>query len=222
MNIYHLEIELRSDTTFGRGDGVVGLIDQEVEHDAYGFPYLRGRTLKGLLSEECDNIVASLPAGKVDWNAALLRLFGIAGSTTATVAAWQIGNACLPEDLRAAVANMLHDRDSQFTAQDILESLTTIRRQTAIHPVAGTPDSGSLRAMRVVIRDLVFTSRLETHGSHPEDIALLAAGCLALRHIGSGRNRGRGEVRCTLHDQTYQDMMPTSFAAFARLVKESA
>jgi CRISPR/Cas system CMR subunit Cmr4 (Cas7 group RAMP superfamily) len=56
MEIYHLKIKLLSDTTFGRGDGVAGLIDQEVEHDANGFPYLRGRTLKGLLSEECDNI----------------------------------------------------------------------------------------------------------------------------------------------------------------------
>ena len=61
MVTYRLKIKLLSDTTFGRGDGVAGLIDQEVEHDPYGFPYLRGRTLKGLLSEEFDNLVAVLP-----------------------------------------------------------------------------------------------------------------------------------------------------------------
>lgn len=49
--MYSIKIKLLSDTTFGRGDGVAGLVDQEVEHDQYGFPFLRGRTLKGLLSE---------------------------------------------------------------------------------------------------------------------------------------------------------------------------
>ena len=48
METYYLKMLLLSDTTFGRGDGVAGLIDQEVEHDPNGFPYLRGRTLKGL------------------------------------------------------------------------------------------------------------------------------------------------------------------------------
>lgn len=222
MTIYYLDMLLRSDATFGRGDGVTGLIDQEVEHDAYGFPYLRGRTLKGLLSEACDNIVAFLPEGKVDWNAALVRLFGVAGSTTTTAAAWQIGDACLPDDVRTAVADMLDTKDCQLTTRDILESLTTIRRQTAMHPTTGTPHSGSLRAMRVIIRNLVFTSRLETSGSHSEDIALLAAGCLALRHVGSGRNRGRGEVSCTLRDHAFRDVTLTSFTAFAHLIKESA
>jgi hypothetical protein len=34
MSLYQLRIQLLSDATFGRGDGVAGLIDQEVEHDA--------------------------------------------------------------------------------------------------------------------------------------------------------------------------------------------
>ena len=44
--------------------GVAGLIDREVEHDRYGLPYLHGRTLKGLLGEEADNLLYALdPAG---------------------------------------------------------------------------------------------------------------------------------------------------------------
>lgn len=222
MTIYYLDMHLQSDASFGRGDGIAGLIDQEVEHDAAGFPYLRGRTLKGLLSEECDTIVSVLPAGKTDWNAALIRLFGVAGSTIPTAATWQIGDVCLPADLREAVGSMLQSEEAQLTPQDILESLTTIRRQTAIHPVEGTPDNGSLRAMRVVVRDLIFTSRLETHDAKPVDIALLAAGCLALRRVGGGRNRGRGEVSCTLRNHTEADITATEFTEFARLAKEAA
>jgi len=46
MTTYYLNFTLLSDTTFGRGEGVPGLVDEEVEHDRYGLPYLRGRTLE--------------------------------------------------------------------------------------------------------------------------------------------------------------------------------
>jgi hypothetical protein len=33
-------------------------------------------------------------------------------------------------------------------------------------------------------------------------LALMAVGTLALRRIGSGRNRGRGHVQCSLYNST--------------------
>lgn len=85
MISYMLKIELLSDTTFGRGDGIAGLIDQEVEHDPYGFPYLRGRTLKGLLSEECDNLISTLRDYQSSWETVACDLFGTSGSTLDTI-----------------------------------------------------------------------------------------------------------------------------------------
>ena len=65
-----LTIELLTDTTFGRGDGVAGLVDEEVEHDSQtGLPIIRGRTLKGLLVEECANLLYALP-GRTDLESA--------------------------------------------------------------------------------------------------------------------------------------------------------
>ncbi|MBF2028180.1 MAG: RAMP superfamily protein, partial [Oscillatoriales cyanobacterium C42_A2020_001] len=159
MSIYRLNIHLLSDTTFGRGDGVAGLIDQEVEHDPYGFPYLRGRTLKGLLSEECDNLIHTLPGDqKIHWQRVAGELFGKPGSTLDTMGAIHVGDACLPEDLRQAVAYQISR--GKLTRAEILDSLTTIRRQTAINPESGVPDKGSLRSARVVLRDLTFTADL--------------------------------------------------------------
>jgi hypothetical protein len=199
--IFKLKIKLLSDTTFGRGDGVAGLIDQEVEQDKYGFPYLRGRTLKGLLSEECDNLITVLSEDnqKNYWANIACNLFGIPGSNLESIAAMHVGDACLPDDLRQAVA---YEIDSeQLTNQDVLSSLTTIRRQTAIDYENGVPDKGSLRSFRVVIRELQFQADLlfETQPSD-EMLSLLAVGTLGLRRLGSGRNRGRGHVSCTLHD----------------------
>ena len=44
----YLHLKLKSDTTFGRGDGIPGVVDEEVEHNPNtGLPFLRGKTLKG-------------------------------------------------------------------------------------------------------------------------------------------------------------------------------
>ncbi len=219
MSNYTLKIKLWSDTTFGRGDGVAGLVDQEVEHDRYGFPYLRGRTLKGLLSEECDNLIAVLPeySQRQHWQEISNCLFGVPGSTLDTQAKIHVGDACLPDDLRKAIAAQL-DREQErqknghkpnLTSTDILESLTTIRRQTAIDPEDGAPNEHSLRSARVILRELPFQSKLlfETELNKGSDddkdmLALMAVGTLALRRIGSGRNRGRGHVQCSLHNST--------------------
>ncbi|VXD25825.1 conserved hypothetical protein [Planktothrix serta PCC 8927] len=211
MNIYELQVQIKllSDTTFGRGDGVAGLVDQEVEHDSYGFPYLRGRTLKGLLSEECDNLLILLKDEVFrHWNDVRNKLFGVAGSVIEKTSIMHVSDACLPQKLREAVKIQIEkepERDKPaLTPTDILHSLTTIRRQTAINPNNGTADRGSLRSARVVIRDRTntpsrFTASLFFDEEPTADMkALLAVGVLALRHIGSGRNRGRGHVQCSL------------------------
>ncbi|MBE9256842.1 RAMP superfamily CRISPR-associated protein [Dolichospermum sp. LEGE 00246] len=209
-----LQIKLLSDTTFGRGDGVAGLVDQEVEHDDCGFPYLRGRTLKGLLSEECDNLIVLLKDDiQKHWLDVRNKLFGVPGSVLETMSIMHVGDACLPDKLRQVVAIQIEIEQKkeqankyQLTLTDILNSLTTIRRQTAINSESGSSDKGSLRSARVLIRDRPntqarFTANLFFDQELTKDMkSLLVVGVLALRHLGSGRNRGRGHVQCSLYD----------------------
>lgn len=214
MSRYQFHIKLISDTTFGRGDGVAGLLDQEVEHDPMGFPYLRGRTLKGLLSEECDNMIACLAdADRPHWEQVACQLFGTPGSTLETMAAVHIGDARLPHDLRQAVAFQV--KREHLTRAEVLTSLTTIRRQTAIQPETGLPDAGSLRSLRVVLRDLTFTADLLFEQPPTEEMqTLLYIGALSLRHLGSGRNRGRGHVRCTMSNEEGNPLSPSQLEPF--------
>ena len=215
---YQLKITLLSDTTFGRGDGVAGLIDQEVEHDSCGFPYLRGRTLKGLLSEECDNLIAVLQESRPYWQNLASTLFGTPGSNLGTIAAMHVGDACLPDDLREAVAWQIQDKTKTLKREEVLESLTTIRRQTAIDSQTGTAEEGSLRSFRVVIRQLEFKADLlfETQPCN-KMLSILAVGVLALRHVGSGRNRGRGYVRCTLHNHAGDEITQDYVSLFGQI-----
>lgn len=224
MNKYQLKIKLLSDTTFGRGDGVAGLIDQEVQHDTFGFPYLQGRTLKGLLSEECDNLISTISSDKhrAYWENIACNLFGIPGSDLETMAIIHMGDACLPNDLRKAVGWQVNEKDPTLTTQEVLDSLTTIRRQTAIDDESGVSAKGSLRSFRVVMRDLEFTAELHFQSKPSKAIlSLLSVGTLALRHIGSGRNRGRGSVRCTLHNDSGQNITHDHINLFATISGEN-
>lgn len=204
-----LHVTLLSDATFGRGDGIAGLVDQEVEYDtATGLPFLRGRTLRGLLVEECANIVAVLPEGvREDFNKAGQYLFGMPGSSLHTEGYLIVGAAQLPEPVRQAVTAAVAGK--QVLPISVLESLTSIRRQTAVDEQTGAPDEGSLRAMRVILRQTQFTAELELVEStevnpiREKALSLLAASVMALRRAGIGRNRGRGRLCAYLESEAY-------------------
>ena len=203
MRTYWLQIDLESDATFGRGDGVAGLVDAEVQHDDYGLPYLGGRALKGLLGAECADILFAL--GEIDgdaaerWVAAGHRLFGRTGSRLEGEANLLVGPARMPEDLRKAVAQDV--RDGRLAREEVLESLTTLRRQTAMDPESGAPKKETLRTMRVILRGTPFRARLEfVQDPTADELALLAACAKALRRAGTGRNRGRGKLHAELLD----------------------
>lgn len=202
-----LQLTLKSDTTLGRGDGVAGLVDAEVQHDGYGLPYLSGRTLKGLLTGECAEVLHALegaaPSAAERWNDAARFLFGEPGSRLDSVGALHIGDAQLPDDLREAVKQTFDGRKDEERgrmAHANLEALTALRRQTALDAM-GVPKKDTLRTMRVILRDTPFIARLDWLEPPTEDAKqLLAATCSALRRIGTGRHRGRGRVATRLFD----------------------
>lgn len=221
MKPYTLEIKLLSDATLGRGDGVAGLVDAEVQHDAYGLPYLGGRALKGLLGAECADIVYALsiacPEQTERWQAVEQRLFGKQGSTLQDEAILQVGAAQLPADLRAAVAQDV--RRETLTREQVLDTLTALRRQTAMDPETGAPKKETLRTMRVVLRGTVLDARLDfSREPTVDDLALLAACVKAFRRAGIGRNRGRGKLEAELRDAKGQVVTDKHFSDFRKAV----
>lgn len=222
----YVRITLRSDATFGRGEGLAGLVDEEAEHDPEtGLPYLRGRTLKGLLVEECANILYALEKQQSEALATLKQaagfLFGRPGSTLEDEARMHVGPALLPEELREAVEALV--RRERLTPADVLESLTAIRRQTAVNEETGAPEEGSLRSVRVVLRETPFIAALDFGEPPDEDAkALLGACVLSLRRAGLGRNRGRGRLEARLLDENRSDVTEACFRRFCHLVRGGA
>jgi hypothetical protein len=218
-----LRITLLSAGSFARGDGLAGQIDNEVAHDpTTGLPFLHGRTVKGLLGEECANILFSLgPAAAggaaADYWAAGVLLFGAPGAGPGDEGALSVSHALMPKSLRAAVAKLLQDKPSipSIPPREILEALTDVRRQTAASE-HGAPIRGTLRSARVVSPGVMFVSRL----TMPEDIEedakdLLSACVLGLRRGGTSRNRGRGRLEASLSGE---DDYLRRFASKVKLV----
>lgn len=230
VTMLNLHLQLISDATFGRGDGVAGLVDEEITNDpATGLPFVRGRVLKGLLVEECANILYALQgqAVQTQMRTAADYLFGRPGSQLGDDANMRVGAAHLPLELRQAVKYALNttvDRE-KWTAADVLESLTAVRRQTAVDEKRGAPEHGSLRAMRVLLRQTELTAQLtftddvsatSDASEHTHTLPLLAACVAGLRRGGSGRNRGRGRLEAWLEDKA---MMQGYLAQFEALIK---
>lgn len=223
---YYLTVHLQSDTTFGRGEGLAGFVDLEVEHDAYGCVQIGGRAIKGLLSEEWANLrfalTRGIPGSTSAWDDVGDMLFGRSGAAT-TGAAWlRIGTAALPPNLLKAI----HAHHKPEEQQMILATLTTIRRQTSVSAQSGAPEPGSLRAVRVVLRDTTLIAPLDFDPLPPDmerAMALLSACVLAVRRGGVARNRGRGRLALLLHPQIPVDYHDQSFTqqAFARFASEA-
>lgn len=189
---------------------MVGLLDTEVQYDPFtGLPFLKGRTLKGLLVEACADLLYAVARKDADgsvitddddpWHQAALCLFGKPGSQLANRAHLRIGDARLPAALHDAVAYEVHM--GTMTATEVLDASTTIRRQTAMDAKTGAAKRGSLRAIRAILRKTAFEAALELDLSeldpalHNHAEGLLAGCVYALHRAGLRRNRGMGRLK---------------------------
>jgi len=207
MTSLKIKLTLKSAATFGRGDGVAGLVDREIEHDQYGFPFLRGKALKGLLAESAENVVFALEhlQGKSGWGSAKKSLFGEGGRGLDERGILHMGDAQLPGALRAEV------RKANWSKEDVLFSLTSIRRQTSINEY-GAPDHATLRSMRVLLPGVTLEASVSfERAPSPTELQLLAAAVLDFRHAGTGRNRGRGWLSAELDDEKTTEALFQSF-----------
>ncbi|MGQ9815200.1 MAG: RAMP superfamily CRISPR-associated protein, partial [Candidatus Roseilinea sp.] len=185
-----LKLELLGDALFGRGDGIAGLIDQDIAHDALGLPYLHGRGVKGLLRARCQEVLSALELalpGRVQlFRDTEIYLFGRRGSDLDANAALAFGPARLSDQLARALNSA--QKPQTATADIVLSALTSIRRQTSIDESTGAAAQDTLRSARVLRRGLVFYAPVYAPTDWPPRArGLLAASVMALRRVGARR-----------------------------------
>jgi len=203
MHDYTLEIELLSDTAFSMGAGIAGLVDSEIQHDDLGLPTLSGRAIKGLLTTACSEILSALNQTAEDrWAKAAHKLFGVHGEMLDAEGELYFGDGAVAPDLKAALAYKQAKAKPSVSRQEIIESLTDLRRQTAMNEF-GAPNDQTLRAIRVLVSGLTLYAPVHFAENPEHDEKALFAACLkGVKRAGLGRNRGKGEIRFTLTDRS--------------------
>jgi len=177
-----IEIAFDAEWLVAGGDSSLGTADLAPMKDADGFPFVPGRSLRGVLREAVC-LVDDCTGG--DWAG---RLFGeriVPGGVhhyrEGTV---RVGNALLVRDLAEACANPEDRRDLYATLRrTALTSERVARRHT-------------LRELEVCVPGLVMTADVQA----PDEQALrvIAFACGLVRSLGHGRSRGLGRCRLTL------------------------
>lgn len=195
-----LDIELRSDLAAGSGEGIPGLTDTDIAHD-HGLPVIPAKRIKGCL----------LDAGKelCDWGLTtpemLEALFGSVGSAESSALhlsdarLYRLPGVAEPVDDYDTLMGQLKQKNAP-SPREVLPELTVLRTRTAIDGETGSAARHTLRTIRVVERGMVLRCRVELRGQEASsELENLLEQCVrATRHIGLGRTRGLGEVRCGL------------------------
>ena len=220
---YLLRFTLASDAVFGSAEHSSPLVNIDIQHDRWGCPYLPGRTLKGVLREECANILFALERMRrgEKMQAAAEQLFGLRGGGLGKETILRFSDAQLPAADRQVLIEAVGIGKGGIQAKEVLDALTAFRSQTSINPMTGSARQKSLRRMRVILRETTFEAPLQfTREPRDEELALLSACVKALRRLGSSRNRGLGELKnVNLLNETGNDSdFIDSFKVFKQLL----
>lgn len=191
----------------GSGTGRGSLIDADIVFDDYGLPYFPAKRLKGLLRESAIEVLEMLEqAGLKQFTD--LNIENIFGSPTC-MPSIRVHNL-YPEDYEECKKYLryIYSSFNDFINREkIINSLTYITQQTAINE-EGVAKKGSLRTNRVLRNNFTFQGEIEILSTEwREEIEMiLALACLNLKRAGTSRNRGWGEISCSLISDEGKDL----------------
>ena len=167
----HIEMKLLSDAVLGSGFSIPGGEDIAVCQDAKGYPYLKGSTMKGLLRESMENLLAW--TGQPE--SILEELFGKEGWTG------------LASDRRLQLTSLLlQEPPADPTRCFDSRTFTSLEN--------GIVKSGTLREAACICSGLRFAGSLICG---EEDVSLLMDALRGIKWAGSFRSRGFGRVTVT-------------------------
>lgn len=188
---YHLKMTLTSDMLPGSGIGHGAAIDSDACFDKWGFPYIPGKRIKGMLRKAGEEA-----AQLGDKNCSVDSLNVLFGTVDAP-GALQVRSAYL-EDYQALKA-FAKKEGRVYSASDISSAYAYLRRQTAVDQEYGKAKDECLRTIRVLRKGLAFVAEMELLDDALEDT--LFACVDNFWSLGSMRSRGLGRIHASIHAQ---------------------
>ncbi len=197
MKTYQLKLKLLSPTLIGSGEGFGALIDTDIVFDDAGIPFVPSKRIKGCLLDSATE-VKEIFNDLIDFPMDIETTFGKKGDSKSgavyfsnlTVADYKNNKAWLDYYLKNKKYPDILSRER------ILETFTEIRQQTAIE--SGVAKDGSLRTIRVIKKGFEFYGDIHIEKESETILDTLMLACLNFRFMGTKRNRGFGEIHCSL------------------------
>lgn len=205
MTAMTLTLTFSSDWHTGTGEGVPGYIDALALRDKDSLPYVRGKSLTGVLRAAAEMIAAVLDSVQPNqaageyWKDVTASLFGARPSRhgghrshPAAPAKLAIRRAVLP----AAVAAECK-KDAE-----LLAALFSLRPGVSISDETGRAEDDKLFFVEHVTGGLTLSAGASLRGEvtalTDDEAALLVAACHAVRSLGGKRRRGAGALKLDL------------------------
>lgn len=195
MKKFYIEVELLSPLQLGSGKADI-ILDSEAAHDKYGLPVFPGKRFKGLLYESALEM-AEISGEAWFTKAEVDALFGRGEDDQPAL---RVDNLTLPgyEGLQEQWRELQRLYPGVFSSEELWQTYTDIRCQTAIDAESGTTVDGSLHNLRVVDAGIKFEGCLQLLRDMPKAEDIIAKALLNLRYAGAKRNRGCGRILCKL------------------------
>jgi CRISPR/Cas system CSM-associated protein Csm3 (group 7 of RAMP superfamily) len=161
------------------------LYDDDVLTDEYGIPYINQRRIKGLIKEAVKEVCDV--CGAAGSKAIIDDIFGKKGDNVQKYSL-HISDAIIAD--KDKIIATIHSK--KIPLSFVKNYFTKPIAQTAIDDITHTAKKHSLRKIRAVKEDLVFSFTITTHTKSHKNILALAL--LQINFIGSNRNRGLGLI----------------------------
>ena len=196
-------ITLESETLIGSGYGYGVVIDSDVVYDDDGFPYIPGKRIKGLLRDSAEELADILQL--TDKSTLIRELFGTKGSDESAKVYFSDFALQNVTATKQQLSYFSQKYAGFINPETVIDSFTSIRRQTAIDQEKGIARDTSLRTLRVLKSGIVFTGEISALDIQDRSLELLHLAIIGLRRIGTRRNKGLGEVSTKLNNNKHKD-----------------
>ncbi len=194
MADYIIEVKLITESIFGSGYSIPSEVDLEIVCDENGLPFMKAKTFKGNFREAMEEIVEQI--GKEKYGYIVDQLLGKGEAGLDQWKTLKFSDMRLAKNIRKTIEKAVLDK--KVGPQEIKEALTEIRSFTSVDE-EGSSKKGSLRHFRVIKKGLIFQVELHSERDLSDDeLGILAMTTSYLRHIGTMRTRGKGEIKCSL------------------------
>lgn len=201
MAVHEIAITVKTPLSLGSGQADVN-IDADIVHDAYGLPYFPARRLKGILYESAVEVaeMAELSQKPILSRTIVEELFHHVDTADVQMI---VSDFHLPDydTMCRDWSQLQRQYGAYIRPDDVLETYTSLRYQTALDADTGTARDGSLRNVRVLRAGTVFVGTIEIVHETPAYTQALALSLQNMRSAGLKRNRGFGQIVCTMKNQ---------------------